>query len=199
MTTIDYYFSVLSPFTYLAGDKLERVASRHNAAIDYKPMDIMDLFGRTGGVPPRDRHQSRKVYRLQDLSRIAQLEEMDINLAPAFWPTDAVPASCAIIDAGEDGSGDVGVLSRNILRACWANERNIAEPEVIADCLSSAGFPAEVMNADRSGSLRQYTANTADAVANNVFGSPTYVTKGQVFWGQDRLEHLDAWLEGRLA
>ena len=199
MTKIDYFFSVLSPFTYLAGDKLEQVATRHNAAINYRPMDIMELFGRTGGVPPRDRHQSRQAYRLQDLSRIAKLSGMDINLAPAFWPTDAVPASCVIIDAGEDGSGDVGALVRSILRACWAEERNIAEPEVISDLLSSAGFPAGVMAADRSRSLRQYTSNTADAVSSNVFGSPTYVAEDQVFWGQDRLDHLEAWLEGRLA
>ena len=111
MTRIDYYFSVLSPFTYLAGDQLERIAARRDATVDYRPIDIMSLFGRTGGVAPKDRHESRRAYRLQDLARIAKLAAVDINLAPAFWPTDPILASCAIIGAQNDGGGDVGALA----------------------------------------------------------------------------------------
>ena len=51
--SIDYYFSTLSPFSYLAGQRLEEIAARHGAAITYKPFDIMTLFARTGGTPPR--------------------------------------------------------------------------------------------------------------------------------------------------
>ena len=197
MTRIDYYFSVLSPFTYLAGDQLERIAARHDAAVDYRPIDIMGLFGRTGGVAPKDRHESRKAYRLQDLARIARLADIDINLAPAFWPTDPVLASCAIIGAQIEGGGDVGALVRNVLRECWSGERNIAEPKVVADCLAAAGFPAALAAEGESG-RQQFVDNTEDAVRSNVFGSPTYVVGDQVFWGQDRLGHLEAWLDGRL-
>ena len=197
MTRIDYYFSVLSPFTYLAGDQLERMAARHDATIDYRPIDIMSVFGRTGGVAPKDRHESRKAYRLQDLARIAKLAATDINLAPAFWPTDPVPASCAIIAAQSEGGGDVGALARNVLRACWLEERNIAEPQTVADCLAEAGFPETIAAAGDS-ERRQFVENTKNAVRSNVFGSPTYVVKDQVFWGQDRLGHLEAWLDGRL-
>ena len=197
MTRIDYYFSVLSPFTYLAGDQLERMAACHDATIDYRPMDIMSVFGRTGGVAPKDRHESRKAYRLQDLARIAKLAAIDINLAPAFWPTDPVPASCAIIAAQSEGGGNVGALARNVLRACWSEERNIAEPQTVADCLTAAGFPETIAAAGDS-ERRQLVENTENAVRSNVFGSPTYVVKDQVFWGQDRLGHLEAWLDGRL-
>ena len=197
MTRIDYYFSVLSPFTYLAGDQLEQIAARHDTTVDYRPMDIMNLFGRTGGVAPKDRHESRKAYRLQDLARIAKLAAIDINLAPAFWPTDPVPASCAIIAAQSEGGGDVGVLARNVLRACWSEERNIAEPQTVADCLAEAGF-SKALAAAGDSERRQLVENTENAVRSNVFGSPTYVVKDQVFWGQDRLGHLEAWLGGRL-
>ena len=197
MKAIEYYFSVLSPFTHLAGDQLEQIASRHGAAVNYKPIDIMGLFGRTGGVAPKDRHESRKAYRLQDLARIGKLAKIDINLTPAFWPADPVPASCAIVNAVREGSGDVGALARNVLRACWAQDRNIADPDVVAECLAAAGFPAELAVADDM-ALTQFSKNTDEAVRQNVFGSPTYVVGDQVFWGQDRLGHLDALLSGRL-
>ena len=66
MAHIDYYFSTISPFAYLAGNRLEEIAEKHGATIAYKPLDIMALFGRTGGTPPKDRHPNRVGYRAQD-------------------------------------------------------------------------------------------------------------------------------------
>ena len=79
MTHIDYYFSTLSPFAYLAGDGLERIAARHGADVTYKPLDIMALFARTGGTPPAERHPSRNVYRAQELARQATKRGMALN------------------------------------------------------------------------------------------------------------------------
>ena len=71
MPHIDYYFSTISPYTYLAGTRMEAVAAKHGATISYKPLDIIALFGRTGGVKPAERHESRKAMRLQELRRQA--------------------------------------------------------------------------------------------------------------------------------
>lgn len=198
MTVIDYFFSVLSPFTYLAGDSLERLAEKHGAKVNYKPVDIVDLFGRTGGVAPKDRHPSRKAYRMQDLARISKLNGTKINLNPAHWPTNPVPASCAIIAASADDSGDQGVLVRAFLRSCWLEEKDIGNAEVVADCLELAGYPRAIMDSFNASSETTFKEYTSEAEARNVFGSPTYVADGQVFWGQDRLSHLDAWLGGEL-
>ena len=199
MTRIDYYFSVLSPFAYLAGNRLETLAGLHNANINYKPMDIMDLFGRTGGVPPKDRHASRKLYRLQELRRIAQMNDMPLNLNPAHWPTDPVPASTVIIRVNLDGGRGTGQLVQEILASVWARERNIAEIEVVNDCLANAGCDADASEMISDEKLcRILKDNTDDAERNNVFGSPTYVVEDLVFWGQDRLSHLDAWLSGKI-
>ncbi|MEM1342166.1 MAG: DsbA family protein, partial [Pseudomonadota bacterium] len=59
MAHIDYYFAVNSPFTYLAGNRMEEVAAKHGASLDYYPLDIMALFARTGGTPPKERHPAR--------------------------------------------------------------------------------------------------------------------------------------------
>ena len=195
MAHIDYYFATLSPYAYLAGDGLEQIAAKHGATITYKPVDIMALFGRTGGTPPKDRHPSRIEYRAQDLLRRSANLGMDFNLKPAHWPTNAAPSSYAIIAAANAGGGDVGQLVRLILRACWAEEKDIAEDAVVRDCLTAAGFDASLADSGMLVGAETYAANLEEAVERGVFGSPFYVTEdGQRFWGQDRLADLDAHL-----
>ncbi len=195
MAHIDYYFATLSPYAYLAGDGLEQIAAKHGASVTYKPIDIMTLFSRTGGTPPKDRHASRIEYRAQDLLRRSANLGMDFNLKPAHWPTNAAPSSYAIIAAANAGGNDVGQLVRLILRACWAEEKDIAEDGVVRDCLSAAGFDPALADSGMLEGAETYAANLEEAVERGVFGSPFYVTEdGQRFWGQDRLADLDAHL-----
>ncbi|GAB5437431.1 DsbA family protein [Falsiruegeria mediterranea] len=195
MAHIDYYFATLSPYAYLAGDGLEQIAAKHGASITYKPVDIMTLFSRTGGTPPKDRHPSRIEYRAQDLLRRSANLRVDFNLKPAHWPTNAAPSSYAIIAAAKAGGGDVGQLVRLILRACWAEEKDIAEDAVVRECLSAAGFDPALADSGMLVGAETYAANLEEAIERGVFGSPFYVTEdGQRFWGQDRLADLDAHL-----
>jgi 2-hydroxychromene-2-carboxylate isomerase len=189
----------LSPYAYLAGERLEEIADRHGASITYRPLDIMQLFPRTGGQAPKDRHPSRRAYRDQELPRQARKLEMALNLQPAHWPTNAAPSSYAIIAAQEAGGGDMGKLVHSILRACWLEERDIAEDEVIRDCLQAAGFDPALADSGLLSGAETYAANLERAVADNVFGAPFYVVDtGQSFWGQDRLGDLDLHLAGKL-
>ncbi|MEL6679245.1 MAG: DsbA family protein, partial [Pseudomonadota bacterium] len=140
MAHIDYYTFFMSPFTYLVGQELEAVAARHGATVTYKPFALIQVFELTGGTPLAQRHDSRKAYRLQELTRIAARRGLPINLQPAHWPTNPVPASAAMIAAQEAGGGDLGALHHGILRACWAEEKDIAEDAVLGECLEAAGF-----------------------------------------------------------
>ena len=199
MAHIDYYFSTLSPFAYLAGSGLEQVAARHGASVTYKPLDIMALFARTGGTPPAERHPARNAYRAQDLPRQAARRGLPLNLKPAHWPTNPAPSSYAIIAAQNAGEGDVGALVQSVLRACWAEERDIAEDAVVRDCLEQAGFDPALADSGLLSGAETYAANLEEAVNAGVFGAPFYVVdSGQSFWGQDRLEDLDLHLAGKL-
>ena len=192
MADIDYFFATLSPYSYLAGMRLEEVVAKHGATIAYKPLDIIALFGRTGGTPPKDRHISRIEYRAQELLRQSRNLGMDFNLRPAHWPTNAAPSSYAIIAAIQDGSGDVGKLCHSILRACWAEDKDIAQDDVIRDCLTQAGFDPKLADSGLLLGAETYAANLEEAVDRGVFGAPFYITPdGQRFWGQDRLDDLD--------
>ena len=199
MAHIDYYFATTSPYTYLAGTRLEEIAARHGAEVAYKPLDVIALFGRTGGVPPKDRHESRQAYRAQELRRQAKKAGMPFNLRPAHWPTNPAPSSYAIIAAAAEGGGDLGGLAHGFCRACWAEERDVAEDGVIREVLEAAGFDPGLADRGMLAGAETYARNLEDAVAAGAFGAPFYVTDGdERFWGQDRLDDLDAHLAGRL-
>ncbi|KNG92596.1 2-hydroxychromene-2-carboxylate isomerase [Pseudaestuariivita atlantica] len=195
MAHIDFFFATLSPYSYLAGTRLEEIAARHVATITYKPLDVIALFGRTGGTPPKDRHPSRQEYRLIELERQSRNTGLPLNLKPAHWPTNAAPSSYALIAAQKAGGGDMGALAHGLLRACWAEEKDIAQDDVIADCLTAAGFDPALATSGMLAGAEEYEANLEEAVNRGVFGAPFYITDdGARFWGQDRLDDLDAHL-----
>ena len=199
MSHIDYYFSTISPYTYLAGKRLEEIAAAHGATIRYRPLDIIALFARTGGTPPAERHPARQAYRLQELQRQSKKTGLALMLKPAFFPTNSAPSSYAIIAAQNEGGGDLAELVHGVTRAVWREEKNIAEDSVIKSCLITAGFDPALADSGLLSGAETYAANLEEAVNRGVFGSPFYlVDDGAAFWGQDRLEDLDAHLSGRL-
>lgn len=196
---IDYYFTTVSPWTYLAGDGLEQIAARTGAEISYKPVDLMKVFAQSGGQPLGERPLARREYRMQELKRARSKTGMDLVLEPAFFPTNPAPSSYAIIAADKAGGGDTGKLVQLLLRACWAEEKNIAEDDVIRAALSAAGFDPGLADSGLLTGAETFASNTEEAVAAGVFGSPFYIVDGtERFWGQDRLADLEAYLTGRL-
>ena len=199
MAHIDYFFSTLSPYAYLAGTRLEEAAAKHGASITYKPLDVVALFARTGGTPPKDRHPSRMELRAQELTRQSKKLGMPFNLKPAFWPTNGAPASYAIIAAQNAGGGDLGILAHAILRAVWAEEKDIAQDDVVRAALTEAGFDPSLADSGLLSGAETYAANLEEAASRGVFGAPFYVTDtDERFWGQDRIEDLELHLAGKI-
>ena len=199
MSHIEYYFSTISPFSFLAGNRLETIASKYGITINYKPVDVIALFARTGGLPPGERHPSRQAYRVQELRRQSKKTKLALQLQPQYFPTNAAPSSYAIIAAQNDGRGDVGVLVRALLASCWTEDKDIATDSVIKNCLVLAGFDPNLADSGLLAGAETYAKNLEDAVNNGVFGAPFYVVDGyEKFWGQDRLSDLDAFLAGEL-
>ena len=196
MAVIDYYCFPLSPFSYLAGLRLEAIAAQHGADIAYKPVELFRIFAETGTPLVKDRHPSRQRYRLQDIARVARMEGLPINLHPRHWPTNAVPASVALITAQQAGGGDVGRLLHAFTRAVWAEDRDIAEDSVVRDCLTEAGFDPGLADRGMLSGVAVLQRNTDEALRRGVFGAPSYGVGDEIFWGQDRLPHLAAHLAG---
>ena len=198
MPQIDYFFAPMSPFCYLAGDRLEQIAARHGANLRYIPIDAPALFPRTGGQVLAERHQSRKDYRLQELRRQAAKRGAKLDLQPMFFPVNPAPAAYAIIAAAKVGGGDLAGLVQAFPRAVWAEGRNIAEDDVVRALLAAHGFDPAIADKHMLMAAETYMANLEEAVARGVFGVPFYIVGHERFWGQDRLEDLDLHLSGKL-
>lgn len=198
MPQIDYFHAAISPFCYLAGNRLEEIAARHGATIRYIPINAPALFPRTGGQVLADRHDSRKAYRLQELRRTAVRQGLPLDLQPPHFPVNPAPASYAIIAAASVGSGDLAGLVQAFPRAVWAEGRNIAEDEVVQDILAVHGFDPKIADKYMLMAAETYMANLEEAVARGVFGVPFYIVGDERFWGQDRLDDLDLHLSGKL-
>ncbi|MGG7567814.1 2-hydroxychromene-2-carboxylate isomerase [Rhodovulum sp. DZ06] len=201
MPVVDYYFSVLSPYAYLAGDRLERIAEANGALVRYKPVDIHKVFEVTGGIPVHRRHVSRQEYRFQDLARRARRAGLPMHLSPKFWPGNPTLANCALIAAqearseGQAPDGDVGAAARALMRALWAEQKDLADPGVVAEALAEGGFSTAVFSGGAAAG-ETYVRNTEEAVRRGVFGAPFYILGEERFWGQDRLEDLEIALRG---
>ncbi len=199
MPHIDYYFVTISPWAYLAGLRLEEIAARHGASISYKPVNLGQVFSATGGLQLSERSKARQDYRLQELRRTKIKSGLDLVTWPAHFPTNPAPSSYAIIAAEAAGGGDVGALTHALLRACWAEEKNVAEDAVIRDCLIASGFDGGLVDSGLLTGAVVFEKNTEEAINIGAFGSPFYVVDGtEKFWGQDRLDDLDAFLAGDL-
>lgn len=200
MQQIDYYMSVVSPWTYLCGNRPVEVAAKHGARLRYRPLDPIALFARTGGLPLGERHESRQAYRFQELRRQSAKLGMALTLKPAFFPTNPAPAAYAIIAAQDvhdkSGEGDIHALVQSLCAACWRDERNVAEDEVIGACLEAAGFSRGLLMSGLMSGADSYARNLEQGLLAGVFGVPFFITGDEKFWGQDRIEDLDRHLAG---
>ena len=199
MVQIDYFFATISPFVYLAGDRLQAVAAKHGAALRYVPINAPALFPRTGGQVLAERHEARKSYRLQELRRWSARLGMPLDMAPPYFPVNPAPSSYAVITAAKLGGGDLAGLVQAFPRAVWAEGRNIADEAVVADIVAQHGFDPMAVDRGMFAAAETYSDNLEEAVARGVFGVPFYVVGDERFWGQDRIDDLDLYLGGAMA
>jgi 2-hydroxychromene-2-carboxylate isomerase len=201
MRTIDYYLTILSPWTYLGHGLLHTIAARHGATINYRPMPISEVFEATGSLPLAKRPPARQRYRWMELQRWRDKRGLPLTLKPRHFPLDAGRANRAVIAVLARGGNPAGLIGA-MLKGVWADELNLADEGAIARLLTEAGFDAAAVLAAADGpeAAAVYDANGKAAIAADVFGAPGYVLDGEVFWGQDRLEVLDdALASGRQA
>ena len=192
MTTIDYYFFSASPFTYLGHKAITEIAAKHGANLNIKPSNLMAIWEVSGAVPPGKRPMVRQKYRLLEIERCADIRGLPINKTPKHLPVDASLADTSIIALVEMGEDPLDYMG-DVFAAVWVHEKDISEEEVLSELLTKHGFDANAVLAkaktDEVAAIR--AKNAQDAVETNAVGVPAYVIDGEVFWGQDRVEHVD--------
>ncbi len=191
--TVDYYFSLISPWTYFGDARLRDIAARRGARIVYKPMQLGKVFPVTGGLPLAKRAPQRQAYRLAELARWSAYHGLPINLHPKFFPADESRAAGLVLAAIGNGD-DPGALINATLSAVWAEEKNIADDQTLLGLAKQVGLDGEKLlaAADDPAISAQWDTLSEEAIEHGVFGSPFYVVDGEPFWGQDRLDMVDA-------
>ena len=192
-STIDYYFSPQSPWTYLGHDRFTQMARRAGASIRVLPTDFGKVFAVSGGLPLGQRAPQRQAYRLVELARFSQHLQLPMHVKPRFFPVAGDDAARLIISVDlHDGAEAAMRLSGAIFNAVWSEERNIADALVLAQLLSEQGLSTDRQQQAASAEVAQrYAANTQQAIDQSVFGAPSYVVDGEMFWGQDRLDFVE--------
>ena len=192
MKVVDYYFAPASPFCYLGHDRLLKIARRREATISVKPVDLGRVFAASGGVPVKQRPVQRQAYRLTELKRWSEYLNVPINVEPKFFPVAGDAAAKLILAAAEQGRDDAMSMAGALLRAVWVEERNIADLDTLGAITREQGADADTLmqRAVSPDIAARYDALTQEAIDRQVFGSPTYSYKGELFWGQDRLDFL---------
>ncbi len=190
--TIDYYFSPQSPWTYLGHARFAAIAEAHGATVRVKPADYGQIFAISGGLPLGQRAPQRQAYRLVELARFRDELGVPLNLQPKFFPVAGDPSARVIIAADLHAGGAAALrLAGAVFAAVWTQERDIANPATLAELLVECGLPADlVARAQEPAVQARYDAQTREAIDAGVFGAPSYVVNGEIFWGQDRLNFL---------
>lgn len=192
MKVIDYYFWMNSDWAYLGADRLEELAARQGATIRHLPVDLPYVYSKTGGVILSLRSPERQAYRIAELRRWCARLDIQVNPAPKFMCPDAGLASRIVIAADVRGLS-CHAIYKAILHAEWCEDRDISDEATLRSVLHSLRLNDDELlrDADSERVRLAYSEYSAAAIAAGVFGSPSYVYRGEVFWGQDRLDFLE--------
>lgn len=185
--TIEYFYSAHSAYAYLGAWEVERVARDAGAELIHRPFDFAPVMDAAGGKQFAERTQAHIDYFFgREMVRWAELRGLPmIRHRPTFHDNPLALGNGAIIAA----DAQAGALSRAILQAHWRDDADISDEAVIRRLADMVGLDGEaIVKAALSENVQaQHMANTAEAVARSVFGSPTYFVNGDMFYGQDRL------------
>ena len=190
---IDYYMTPVSPYVYLGHERFVAIARKHRATIVVKPINLGVVFPVSGGLPLAKRAPQRQAYRLVELTRWSRYLGVPLNLNPAHFPVPADLASRFLLAALERSTDAALALALAMSRAVWTQERDISDAVTLQAISAECGGDAAALaaRADAPDIAMRYAALTQEAIDRGIFGTPTYVYAGELFWGQDRLDFLD--------
>ncbi|MBT9467154.1 2-hydroxychromene-2-carboxylate isomerase [Hydrogenophaga sp.] len=190
--TVDYFFAPQSPWTYLGHERFAALVRETGAAARVLPMDLGKIFPLSGGLPLPKRAPQRQAYRLVELRRFSDALGVPLNPEPRFFPVAGDPAARLItVVAMHDGADAAMRLTGAVTTAVWAQERDIADTGTLAALLAECGLDAARLSQSEQPEVQaRYDDQTQAAIDASVFGAPSYVIDGELFWGQDRLDFV---------
>ena len=190
---VEYYYSVASPYAYLGVKKFQEIVKKYSLEVIEKPIDLVGtVFAETGGTPVPKRHPSRQKYILVQIERFGNKLNININKQPKFFPP-ADPHKAALFTIASIKSGLSIDFGKEVLTKLWSEEKDISQDLVLEEVCNKFKLNFnEIKTAANSEEIKSiYLSNSNDAIAQGVFGAPSFIMNNELFWGQDRLDFLE--------
>lgn len=181
MSTLDFYYDIASPYSYLSAMRIQSVAEPFKVKVRWRPFLLGGVFKAVGNVMPAS-IPARAAYLREDLQRWAARDDIEFKFSSTF-PHNSLLAMRALTAASAEA---VIPLSLALFRATWVDNRNLSDPAVVAEVL---GPDAHLVEAAADPTVKkQLIDTTSEAIEAGVFGAPSFVSGGALYWGNDRLD-----------
>lgn len=185
---IELWFDFASPYSYLAAMRAESLAAQSGVKVDWKPMLLGPVFKSTGaGMIPLFAIPQKGEYTWKDLARQARKYGL-AWMKPSQFPRSGMLAERIMV--GHPGAPWLAGFCRAVFERNWGRDQDIANEEIIRDALREAGAEpdAAISRAGLDEVKLALRTQTEQAIALGIFGAPTMIAHGELFWGNDRLE-----------
>ena len=189
--TVEFFFDLGSPASYLAWTQLPDLCARQGATLCYRPMLLGGVFQATGNASPV-MIPAKGRYMFTDLARFAARYDVPFGLPPGF-PLNTLALMRGVIGTQLHAPARFEALLAALFNGLWAQRRNLGEPGVLDETLGEAGFdPAQFHALAADGEVKAALKQATEAaVARGVFGAPTCFVGEAMFFGQDRLDFVE--------
>ena len=195
MTRFEFWFDFSCPYAYVASTRVEALARRVGAELDARPMLLGGVFRARGTAQNLSAtlHAPKAAHNMDDMRRQAQMAGVELRM-PAGHPLRTVEALRCLLAVG----APFMPLAHRFYRAYWVEGRDISEGAVIDEILGEAGLEVAAVRARASSEeiKAELRRRTEEAVARGIFGVPSCFVGEEMFWGQDRLDMVEAALGG---
>jgi 2-hydroxychromene-2-carboxylate isomerase len=192
---IAFYFDFISPYAYLGSVGIEKIAARHGREVDWRPTLLGVSVLRVMGLKAIPDTPLKGPYMMHDVPRFARLlgvpysERAVIKMAP-------LPAARAFTWAKDRDAIAAKRLAQAIFHAHWGEGRDMSSPEAVAGLAESVGFGTSDVRAAIEDELvkARLRQHVDEALGAGIFGTPSFVVDGEMFWGADRLDQVERWI-----
>lgn len=191
--SLEFWFEFASTYTYPTAMRIEALAREAGVALVWRPFLLGPIFNAQGwNDSPFNLYEAKGRYMWRDLARICEALSLPLRRPSRFPRNGLLAARVATVGAGETWGP---AFVRAVYHANFAEDREISEPQVVAELLASSGADARAVieRAQSDDNKLAVRRLTEEATRRGVFGSPSFFAGEELFWGNDRLEDALAW------
>ena len=195
MPRLEFWYEFASNYSYLSAMRISELAQRAGIEVVWRPFLLGPIFKSQGWeTSPFNIYPVKGRYMLRDMQRLTAGRGLPFRM-PATFPANGLKAARLALVGSDEGW--IEPFTRAVFEAEFGRGEDISDPGVIAGVLTRLGLDAARMmeRAEAADIKQRLKDQTAEAASRGIFGAPTFITEdGELFWGDDRLDHAIAWI-----